>query len=172
MKEKIITLLFAILAVITLNNCRESKKGTEAPSVVTEEISAEAGLLKIGNDIITEVILKPELSGDPWEAEKIKGFYGEQMFLNLLNKIKHDAIKVYDCITGEEIAPKDAKRILQETGSDISRIGKIQFTEDWYFNPSNNMIIKKVKSISFGYETKRNEGLPPAYVPYFQIRPE
>lgn len=172
MKEKIIILLFAILAVAAFNYCKESKKGTEAPSVVTEEIAVEAGLLKIGNDIITEVILKPELSGDPWEAEKIKGFNGEQMFLNLLNKIKHDAIKVYDCITGEEIAPKDAKRILQETGSDISRIGKIQFTEDWYFNPSNNMIIKKVKSISFGYETKRNEGLPPAYVPYFQIRPE
>jgi len=165
-------LIFAAFTAAIMNNCRESRKETKAPAGAAEEIIPESGLVKIGSDIITEVILKPEITGDPWEAEKIKGFNGDQMFMNLLEKIKHDAIKVYDCITGEEIAPKDAKRILQETGSDISRIGKIQFTEDWYFNPSNNSIIKKVKSVSLGYETKREAGLPPAYVPYFQIKPE
>jgi len=165
-------LLYAALAVAVLNNCRESRKEVKSSAGAEEEITSEAGLVKIGSDIITEVILKPEITGDPWEAEKIKGFNGDLMFMNLLEKIKHDELKVYDCITGEEIAPEDAKRILQETGSDISRIGKIQFTEDWYFNPVNNKIIKKVKSVSLGYETKREAGLPPAYVPYFQIKPE
>jgi len=172
MKKSLLILIFVFLILSLLNSCRESKKEHAGTTTAGVEETTAAGLIKIGTGIITEVYTKPDLTGDPWEVEKIKGFNGDPMFLNLLGKIDRGAIKVYDCLTEEELSIKDAKKILSETGSDISRIGKIQFYEDWYFNPSNNEIIKKVKSVSFGYESKRGEGLPPAYTPYFQIRPE
>ncbi|HOU96366.1 MAG TPA: hypothetical protein PLN06_07055 [Bacteroidales bacterium] len=162
----------AVIMIITATSCKERRKEHKAAPTPTSFDTTSAGLIIIGYDIITEVILKPESSGDPWELEKVKGFNGEPMFLNLLEKIKQDKIKVYDCITGEILTPSEAKKILRETDSDISKIGKIQFIEDWYFNPATNEIIKKVKSMSFGYELEREEGLPPAYKPWFRIKTE
>lgn len=161
-----------VLTVVLVQSCNRGKKETSLPSLPAGEAPSTEGSIKIGSDIITDVYLKPDPAGDPWELEKIKGFNGEPMFLNIIEKINRDAIKVFDCITGEVLTQKDIRKILRETGSDISGIGKIQFTEDWYFNPSTNEIIKKVKSVSLGYELKRGDGLPPAYLPYFQVKPE
>ncbi len=172
MKPAYIFYVLVVITVITAASCKESRKEHKAATTTTAFDTTSAGLIIIGYDIITEVILKPESSGDPWELEKVKGFNGEPMFLNLLEKIEQDNINVYDCITGEILKPSEAKKILKETGSDISKIAKIQFTEDWYFNPATNEIIKKVKSMSFGYELEREKGLPPAYKPWFSIKPE
>ncbi len=170
--KKILIGLIPFIISLFLSTCTGNKKEkiTPASTIVTE--FSDEGLIIIGKDIITEVVIKPDPEGDPWELEKLKGFNGEPMFLDLLNKITQNAINVYDCIKGNRLTEKEAKKLLRETGSDISKIGKIQFIEDWFFNPSTNEIIKKVKSISLGYESKREEGLPPAYLPYFQVKPE
>ncbi|MGQ9621047.1 MAG: hypothetical protein ACUVTX_08715, partial [Bacteroidales bacterium] len=135
MRKILFLLVSAFIAVLLLDSCKGNKKEAPESYAIAEKEMTAGGLIKIGTDVITEVVLKPDINGDPWELEKIKGFNGEPMFLDLINKINRDAIKVYDCITGEELSSKEIKKILKETGSDISGIGKIQFTEDWYFNP-------------------------------------
>jgi len=172
MRPAFIFSAMAVIMIITAISCKENHKEHKTVQAYETFDTISSELIIIGKDIITEVILKPESSGDPWELEKIKGFNGEPMFINLLEKIKQDKIKVYDCITGEILTPSEAKKILKETGSDISKIAKIQFTEDWYFNPATNELIKKVKSMSFGYELEREQGLPHAYKPLFRIKSE
>lgn len=168
MKKSHIILFSVMLLSLLALSCRDGEK-TETGKAGESPIAGD--LIKIGSDIITEVIVKP-LSGDPWEEEKVKGFKGDPMFLNLLEKINRREIKVYDCITGEPFSEEEAIKVLNETGTEVSKITKLQFTEDWYFNPSTNEVIKKVKSVSFGYENLREQYLPPAYKPYFLVKPE
>ena len=68
--------------------------------------------------------------------------------------------------------PGDLKSLERDFESDYSKIGKLQFVEDWYFNPATNSVTKNVKSVSFGYESKREEGLPPSYMAMFRMIPE
>ena len=126
----------------------------------------------IGKDIITEVILKPDTLGDPWEVEKVKGFSGREMIKDLFDKIYKNKLTVYDCFSGEALNTAEIKKMKKEVGYDISKIGKIQFVEDWYFDPLTNSISKKVKAFTFGYELIREGGLPTGYKGLFRLKTE
>jgi hypothetical protein len=169
MKKTVIYLAALCIIIILGNSCKNTTKNTvsEAATVTS---SITDGLLPFGKDMITEVVVKPDTLGDPWEVEKVKGFNGGEMFVTLFKNIYNKKLTVYDCITGKTLAPADVRKMESEIGSDMYRIGKIQFLEDWYFNPATNVISKKIKSVSFGYEVIRGEGLPPAYKALFQLK--
>lgn len=133
----------------------------------TTEVSND--LIVVAKDIITEVIVKPDTLGDPWEVEKVKNYDGKQMLANLFENINNKKLIVYDIFTGKPLDPAAVKKIEKEFGSDLSKVGKLQFLEDWYFNPATNKIIKKIKSVSFAYEFKREKGLPPGYKALFKL---
>lgn len=170
MKNVAISALLCL--VIAGYGCRSGEAGNKNVTGTASAGEDLSNLIPVASDIVSEIIVKPVSADDPWELEKVKGFNGDAMFLSLLKKIREGKIEVYDCISGEPLSEEDAKKILEEKGSDVSKIAKLQFTEDWYFNPATNEIIKKVKSVSLGYESLRSEGLPPAYLPYFRIKTE
>jgi hypothetical protein len=52
---------------------------------------------------------------------------------------------------------------------DRSRIGKIQFTEKWYFDPLSKVLQKKTIAVALGYETYDENGEVRAYKPVFKV---
>jgi hypothetical protein len=133
-----------------------------------QEISS--GMISIGKDIITEVILNPDTLGDPWEVEKIKNYNGKLLYKSLFENIYNNKAVVYDVFTDKPLTPEDVKNIEKEYNSDISRIGKLQFLEDWYFDPVTSKIIKKIKSVTFAYSIQRDPGLPTGYKALFKLK--
>lgn len=131
------------------------------------EISAN--LLLIGKDIITEVILSPDSLGDPWEMEKVKNYNGKLLYTRLFENIYNKKITVYDVFTDKPFTPEDVKKTENEFNGDFSKVGKLQFQEDWYFNPSTGSLTKKIKSVTFAYTIKRDPGLPPGYKGLFKL---
>jgi hypothetical protein len=129
------------------------------------------GLIAVGTDMISEIILRPDTLGDPWEVEKVKGFDANGMFKTLLDNIYNDRITVYSPFSDEKLKPGDVRKIVDEFGSDLKRIAKIQFADDWLLDPATGNIVRKTKSITFGYEIPREEGLPPSYKAMFRIMP-
>jgi hypothetical protein len=156
-------LICAILCIIVA-----CKNKNTVPEKVSK--SSETELIIVANDIITEVIVRPDSLGDPWEIEKVKNFNGKQMYTDLLRNIYDKKVIVYDILTDDPLDPKDVKEMEKEFGSDVSKIAKIQFLEDWYFNPSTNEVVKKIKSVSFGYESYISENLPVKYKPLFRLK--
>jgi len=163
--------LAIILVILLAGSCKNTaRKNVSVP--VNTTLSVNEGLLLIGKDIITEAVIKPDTLGDPWEVEKVKGFNGKEMFVNLFENISNRKLTVYDCFTGEALDPADVRKMEKEIGKDISKIGKMIFQEDWYFNPLTNSVSKKIKSITFGYEIIREDGLPRGYKPLFKLKTE
>ena len=130
----------------------------------------DTGLIVVAKDIITEVIVNQDTTGDPWEVEKIQGYIGKPMIDKLFEDIYSNRIIVYDFHSGLELTPKDIKKLEEEINSDRSSIGKLQFTEDWYFDPESDAIIKDVKSIVFGAELKEESGKLYGYKALFQMK--
>jgi hypothetical protein len=170
MKNSIVyfaSIILLLFAVSSCNNGGKEKKGDS--QVKTNE--APAGLILVGSDIITDVILKPDSLGDPWELEKIKGFDGSTMFKTLLDNIYNGKVTVYSALSEEPLKPADVKKIADEFSSDLNKIAKIQFSEDWYLDPSTGNMVKKTRSIILGYEVPREQGLPTSYRAMFRIKP-
>ena len=55
------------------------------------------------------------------------------------------------------LSAKDVRAFEREYNNDRSVIGKLSFTEDWYYNPVTNTIEKITRSIVFGYELYNND---------------
>ncbi|MFN2313217.1 MAG: hypothetical protein ABR531_02080 [Bacteroidales bacterium] len=170
--------LLMILAALTAS-CRErgsDKSGTdpatghESPPIVQLPAGADlpAGAVLIASDIVTEVIIKPDPDGDPWEIEKVAGYKGDQLVVNIFDRIYDGTLTVYDYHSGEALSADDVKEIEREFSDDRTRIGKLSFTEDWYYNPAENSLHKRAKSITFGYELYNNLGIVYAYKAAFR----
>jgi hypothetical protein len=167
MKKNILSLIMISGMLFLGFSCR-SKTGKEGqqPSG-SNEISAN--LLLIGKDIITEVILNPDSLGDTWELEKVKNFNGKLLYTSLFENIYSKKITVYDAFSDKPLTPEDVKKSENEFNRDFSKIGKLQFLEDWYFNPSTGSITKKIKSVTFAFTIIRDPGLPPGYKGLFKL---
>ena len=165
--------LFIISVLITflIISCRNEavKEGGQAN---TSQLPPVDSMILIGKNIITEVIVRPDTLGDPWEVEKVEGYDGLAMYRAIFSNAYSGRIPVYDFITEQPIKPGELKKMEREFISDYSMIGKLQFIEDWYFDPVANRLTKIVKSVSFGYESQREEGLPASYRAMFMVLPE
>ena len=174
MKKSLIGLIIISGILIFVVSCKstntkETVKSVPGISEVKTSGEARADLIVVAKDIITEVIVKPDTLGDPWDVEKVKNYDGKQMLTNLFENIYNKKLIVYDIFSGKPLDPAAVKKIEKEFGSDLSKVGKLQFLEDWYFNPTTDKIIKKIKSVSFAYEFKRESGLPSGYKALFKL---
>ena len=122
-----------------------------------------AGAVLIATDIVTEVIIRPDPEGDPWESEKVAGYKGEPLVDGIFNQIYDGSLTVFDYHSGEPLSRDEVKKIEGEFKNDRTKIGKLSFTEDWYYFPEENRLEKRAKSVTFGYELYNNLGKVYAY---------
>lgn len=145
--------------------------GRESPAVTQLPAGPElhagddipAGAVLIATNIVTEVIIKPDPEGDPWEIEKVAGYQGEVLVTNIFTRVYDGTLTVFDYHSGEPLSTADVKDIEKEFSNDRTKIGKLSFTEDWYYDPSKNSLHKKARSVTFGYELYNNLGKVYAY---------
>jgi len=142
------------------NRTDEENSAVEAPGTETE---IPAGAVLIATDIVTEVVIRPDPEGDPWETEKVAGYNGTPMIEGIFSRIYDGSMTVYDYHTGEPLTREDVKKIEGEFKNDRTKIGKLSFTEDWYYFPEENRLEKRAKSVTFGYELYNNLGKVYAY---------
>jgi hypothetical protein len=169
MKTFSLSVLTAVIALVLTVSCRNK---TAATSAITGSVSANdtAGLILVGKNMITDIVLKPDTLGDPWEVEKVKGFNGTKMFRALFDHIYDEKVSVFDCREDRILKKSEIKALEKEFDSDLSRIGKIQFTEDWYFDPDKNLMVKKIRSVSFGFAMGASGDMAARYKALFRLK--
>lgn len=169
MRKTVASLLLIMLIISCNERGRVSDRGAASEpagmSVTSIPVSDSlpAGAILIAGDIVTEVIIKPDPEGDPWETEKVAGYRGADFVDNIFERIYAGTLTAYDYHGGEALSGDDVRKIEDDFGSDRSQIGKLSFTEDWYYFSSSNSLLKKVKSVTFGYELYNNLGKVYAY---------
>ena len=171
MKKSVCTLIIISGMILFIVSCKNTpvKEGFKE---VTGSSEVSSNLIVVAKDIITEVIVKPDTLGDPWEVEKVRNYDGKLMFSNLFENIYNKKVTVYDLVTDAPLDPNDVRKLEEAFGSDLTKIAKFQFLEDWYFDPATNKIIKKIKSASFGYEYYPDPSLPVRYRALFKLKIE
>jgi hypothetical protein len=157
--KRTIILLLLIALITSCNQHRNEQKSVSAP--LTEGVPD--GAIIIARDIVTEVIIRPDPDGDPWEIEKVAGYNGEAMVNGVFERVYDGTLTVYDYHSGEVLTANDVKKIEAEFKNDRTKIGKLSFTEDWYYYPAANTLEKKARSVVFGYELYDNLGKVYAY---------
>lgn len=148
--------------IILFSSCNNRNKELELPVIEEKgEIIAE--------EIIYDVIVKPQSEYDEWETEKLEGYDGSSMIDRIFESIYDSSVEVFDYFTGEKLSPGDVRSMEKQDGFERNKIGKIQFTENWYFNSQNLQIEKEIISIVPGYESRSSDGTFIGYKAAFRL---
>ena len=159
--------LFYILIILTIfSSCRQSSVNNNVPAATVTEDSNEGILVAEG--IIYDVIVKAE-KDDPWLKEMVEGYHEKEFVDGLFESVYSEEVKVSDYHSGKELSIKDIKKLENMEEYSRDRIGKIQFTEDWYLNPSTNSMQKKIRSVVFGYRIDPDDIKRTGYLAAFRI---
>jgi len=171
-KNHILLFLFLVLMTSCGDSGRvppaDSRAGTGGSEPPASAATSQ-DLVLIASDIVTEVIVRPDPEGDPWEVEKVAGYRGDIMVNTIFSLIYEGKLTAYDYHSGNPMKPAEVRDIEKEFSNDRSKIGKLSFTEDWYYDPASNRIEKIAKSAVFGYEIYNGEGKVYAYRAAFRV---
>ncbi|MFO7851768.1 MAG: hypothetical protein ACQERS_12565 [Bacteroidota bacterium] len=152
--------LICLCIALTLFSCKQKD---DIPSVTTDES------IPVAENIIYDVIIKIPDRDDPWEVEKLEGYQGNRMISELFNAVYTEKIKAYDYHTGKRLTPDEVREFELKPGFDRNNIGKIQFTENWYYNARTMDINKEIVSIVLGYENREIDGTLIGYIAAFKL---
>ena len=159
--------LFYILVILAiLSSCRQNSADSNAPATTPSNESQE-GIL-VAEKIIYDVIVKAE-KDDPWLKEMVEGYNDKEFVDGIFESVYAGKVRLSDYHSGKELDIKDIKKLESLDEYSRDRIGKIQFTEDWYFIPSSHSIQKKIRSIVFGYRIDPDDLNRTAYLAAFRI---
>ncbi len=155
--------------IICFPGCRESKQKS-FDKVETITITNDSLLMNLLADtIIYDVIIKNNDPANEWTEKCLSYLNRNELVDQLFDAVYNGQANAFNYFSGKKLAPSDLKRMEKDKDFDRSKIGKLQFTESWYYDPANLVMQKKILSITLGYELPGANGSIIGYKPVFKI---
>ena len=162
--------LIIILLIAGITACKQ--QGSE-PSVTgkakTLRDTTLLTLLPIAESIRYDVIIKNPDTADEWTETCLKGLDREKLVEEVYKAIYAGKVKAYDYYTDDPMSVKQVKEIEKQAESDGTEVAKVQFLEDWFFDPVTFNLYKKVHFIMPAYELLDEKGNVRSYKAAFYV---
>ena len=170
MKAKIIFLSTLLLVALSCHRHPDNPPdNANLPEIVdtTATFTATAG--RVADSIVYDVVIKNANPYDTWTTECLSGLDRSTFVDELFRAIYEGKLTAIDFDTEEKLPPEKVRKLEKEIKKVRSRIAKIQFTEDWYFDTLSLTMQKDVRSIVLGYEVYDDQGAVRGYKPVFRV---
>lgn len=163
MKNKIKSFCWIIILSIITFGCNLNQKEHQKIPLGTEK-----EFIIIADTIIDDVVIKNP-NKDEWVDFCLKNLDKKTMVDEIFKLVYSGKLIPYEFFQDTALSIDDIEKL--ESDPDFSRdmIAKVQFEEAWYFDPTNQKMIKKVHSIMLAYEIYNSLGEIRGYKPAFKI---
>jgi len=123
--------------------------------------------LVVANPISYDVTTKCYINDDDWEQERLANTNTIAIANAIFQAVYKGRLTPYDYFT-EQPMPIDSVKAVEKRFT-RKQIGKIMFTEKWYFSEATLTFTKKVESVTLGYELLDKQsgelhGFRPAFI--------
>lgn len=164
-----------MMILFTFESCKQSPDNSDINSD-TDSLKSEVPEVKTGNfysnlskdnsvvladTIIYYTVIKNADPEDDWQEKCLSRLDRKALANIIFNAIYNGRLTPYNFATEEPMTIEDVKNIEKQNPRNI--IGKVEFTEEWYFNETDFTFTKKVNAIMMGYE-RPNPGGEAKYV--------
>jgi hypothetical protein len=123
----------------------------------------------VADTIIYDVLIHTTNPNDQWAQHYLQSVNQRMLIDSLFNLVYDGKVIAYDFFEKKPLSIKAIKKLEEEPGYSRDHIGKIQFTEKWYFDASSVHFRKEVISIVLGYDLFDNEGNIRGHKPVFKL---
>jgi hypothetical protein len=167
--NKIIINLIILCLILSYSSCKEGRQ-EQQQNYKADEYKIDTMMKNlIADTIIYDVIIKNPDPSDEWTEKCLAGFNKDRFIDQLFNAVYDKNAFAYDFFSGEKITPRVLKRIERSRDFSREKIGKIQFSESWYYDSLNLVMQKRIISLVLGYELYGDNGEIIGYKPVFKI---
>jgi len=154
----------AMLAITTIS-CNNNKSEV---SKVKLEVTPEGSTI-LADSLIYGIETHENENSDISENEAFKSFLQEKLINYLFDQIYSGNLKAYDFFSDKELSIKEVREIEKAEWFSRSKVGKIQFDEQWYIDKDKSLR-KRVKSMTLGVESYSNQGNFIGYRALFKVK--
>ena len=123
----------------------------------------------VADTIIYDVIIRNRNPEDAWTSLCLQNLKHEKLIDSLFSMVYSGKARAYNYDSNDPVKPNDLRRAEQEMEFSRSAIGKIQFTERWYLDNTDQVMKKEVLSLVLGHELYTESGDFIGYKPVFRI---
>jgi len=163
-------LLIIILIIACITACKQqNSKPSVTGKAKTLKDTTLLNFQSIAESIRYDVIIKNPDTDDEWTETCLKGLDREKLVNEVYKAIYAGKVKAYDYYTDEPMSVNQVKEIEKQAESDGAEIAKVQFLEDWFFDPVTFNFYKKVHFIMLAYEILDENGNARNYKAAFYV---
>ena len=163
-------LLIIILIIACITACKQqNSKPSVTGKAKTLKDTTLLNFQSIAESIRYDVIIKNPDTDDEWTETCLKGLDRKKLVNEVYKAIYAGKVKAYDYYTDEPMSVNQVKEIEKQAESDGAEIAKVQFLEDWFFDPVTFNFYKKVHFIMLAYEILDENGNARSYKAAFYV---
>lgn len=146
-----------------------TQKPVENQTIVNNKTTDSLSSYLIADTIIYDVVIRNTNPYDTWMEKSLGKLQHKKFIDSLFSLVYEGKATAYDYFSNEKMSLKQVKTMEKEEDFSRDRIGKIQFSEAWYFNKQAETLHKEVFSIALGYELYSDSGEFRGYKPVFKL---
>jgi len=162
-----LTIIILIAFFMLLPGCNPNKDSNRQPEKIAHTDSFFGQI--VADTIIYDVIIHNTNPEDEWTEQTLQYLKHRTLIDSIFELVYNKEAIAYDFFEKTPLKIKDIKKIEEEPGFSRDKIGKIQFTEKWYFDASSVQMQKEVLSIVLGYDLMNSDGTLRGHKPVFKL---
>jgi len=121
----------------------------------------------VADPIVYEVIVNNPNPDDEWKEECLGHTNINNVVKDIIERVMTQKLKAYNYYDNHILSTKELKQLMEDGFQ--KRIGKLQFTERWYWDTKQLKLQKKVERIMLGYEIYDDKGEVKGYKAGFMV---
>jgi hypothetical protein len=158
--------LLIVSIAIAIISCNNEK--TKVSKVSEKSTILDSGLVLTDN-LVYGIATRASENADSSELAGFSTFLQGKLIDYLFDELYTGRLKAYDFFSEKELTINEIKEIEKADGFERSKIGKVQFNEQWVV-AKNGVLIKQVNSMTLGIEYYSKQGTFLNYNALFTIR--
>ncbi len=127
------------------------------------------GSTMVADTIVYDVLIRNPNPDDAWANHCLKGLYHSKLVDSIFQDVYTGKLIPYTIFENRPMTLAEVKALEETPGFARSLVGKIQFTETWFYDAGSGTFQKKILSIALGYERKYSGSDMVDYKPLFRV---
>lgn len=164
MKAYIFSTILAVLAGLLMScSSREESAGLQSTHTLR-------GARQVADRIVYDVVIKNHDPEDVWTTQCLSGLKRAELVDFIFTGLYDEKFSAFDIFSDEAIPPRKIRKMEAEGEFSRDQVSKIQFVEEWYADPGQYTLTKKVTEVRLGIEHFDGFGLLLGHNPLFKVR--
>lgn len=168
-KYAIIKLLLLAIPMASLSLLSCNRQAESGKTLVLPDTAVDPSY-RVADSLIYDVDLVNIHTDNEWSTFKLRHMNREKLVELTFEGVYNGQLQAYDFFTDQPLTADEVRQREQAPDYDRKHIDQIQFEENWFFSPEQQVFYKEISSFVLAYGVYAYNGELRGHKPVFKIK--